>query len=174
MAISSKNPKHVRRGGSSSATGRNSVAAEKEMTDCMECGGRAVVTRGPVQLEELSAVMVEAEVHTCPKGHKFTGFTAILKTYQAISEKLISKTTPLTGEEIRFLRKHVGMSSKNFAAFMMVTPETASKWEHDKMPMTALYEKRLRARVAQGAAFIDYEIRPARKLVSMRMVLGAA
>jgi DNA-binding transcriptional regulator YiaG len=149
------------------------VAAQKEVTECLECGGPAAVTRGPVQLDELSAVMVEAEVHTCPKGHGFTGFTAIMKTYQAIADKLLTKPTPLTGEEIRFLRKHIGMSSKDFAEFMSVAPESVSKWENDKMPMTALYEKRLRARVAQGDAFIDYEIRPARKPVSMRMVMSA-
>ena len=177
MAISSKHPKNVRSGRiAPTARRRNrgdSVASKETLATCFECGGQAVVTHGAIQLAELSAVMVDAEKYECPNGHRFTGFTAILQTYQKIADNLITKPTPLTGEEIRFLRKHIGMSAKDFASFMSVAPESVSKWEHDKMPMTALYEKRLRARVAQGTAFIDYQIRPTRKPVSMRMVLSA-
>jgi putative zinc finger/helix-turn-helix YgiT family protein len=56
----------------------------------------------------------------------------------------------LTGREIRFLRKALAMSAKDVAESLSVTPETMSRWENDKAPMTPQHEKLLRLLVGLG------------------------
>ena len=51
-----------------------------------------------------------------------------LLTWIAVS--LLSKRAPLTGEELRFLRKRVGKSSKDFAQLLGVTSEQYSRIEN--------------------------------------------
>jgi transcriptional regulator with XRE-family HTH domain len=38
--------------------------------------------------------------------------------------------------EIRFVRKVIDLSAKEMAEYLKVTPETLSRWENEKMPMT--------------------------------------
>jgi DNA-binding transcriptional regulator YiaG len=38
--------------------------------------------------------------------------------------------TPLTGQQIRFLRSYFGKSSRDFAKIIGVTPEQVSRWEN--------------------------------------------
>jgi DNA-binding transcriptional regulator YiaG len=47
-----------------------------------------------------------------------------------IAVTLLSKEAPLTGEELRFLRKRVGKSSKDFAQLLGVTSEQYSRIEN--------------------------------------------
>ena len=41
----------------------------------------------------------------------------------------------LSAAEIRFLRKYLGYSGKDFAEFLGVSPETVSRWESQGSPM---------------------------------------
>ena len=50
----------------------------------------------------------------------------------------------LTGNEIRFLRKALEMSSKDLSSALGVAAETFSRWENDKAPMNPSIEKMLR------------------------------
>jgi hypothetical protein len=47
----------------------------------------------------------------------------------AIARLLVEKTSPLTGEQMRFLRKRIAKPSKEFAAMIGVTPERCSAIE---------------------------------------------
>lgn len=50
----------------------------------------------------------------------------------------------LTGKEIKFIRKALELPSKDLADILDVTPETFSRWENDKMPMSPTTEKLFR------------------------------
>ncbi len=52
----------------------------------------------------------------------------------------------LTGSDIRFVRKAIGdnVSSASLAKHLEVTPETFSRWENDKLPISPTTEKLLR------------------------------
>jgi len=52
--------------------------------------------------------------------------------HRTIALAVLSKVDRLEGEEVRFLRKHVGLSGKDFARRMGVTPEMVSRWENAK------------------------------------------
>ena len=50
----------------------------------------------------------------------------------------------LTGEEVRFLRKGLGLTAKQLAESLQVAEETVSRWENDKLVMSPQTEKVLR------------------------------
>ena len=49
--------------------------------------------------------------------------------HRAIAEAITKKPAPLSGAEIRFLRKNIGISAKDFASVLGITPETMSRFE---------------------------------------------
>lgn len=53
----------------------------------------------------------------------------IEKLHNTIAEALIKKSSPLTGKEVRFLRKEMDMSAKHLAGLLSVSPVTVSRWE---------------------------------------------
>lgn len=67
----------------------------------------------------------------------------------------------LTGKEIKFLRKALGLSGRQFAVEMDNTPETLSRWENDANPMGGYAEKVLRqlvcGKLESLASAIDYK-----------------
>lgn len=54
----------------------------------------------------------------------------------------------LCGTEIKFLRKAIELPAKRLAQLLDVTPETVSRWENDKAPISTSSEKLLRFLVA--------------------------
>lgn len=50
----------------------------------------------------------------------------------------------LAGAEIKFLRKAMGMTGREFAATMEIDPATASRWENDGQVLGGASEKMLR------------------------------
>lgn len=50
----------------------------------------------------------------------------------AVLKLLIFKSTPLTGEQLRFIRKYLGMSTPEFAKKFGVTHPTILKWEKNQ------------------------------------------
>jgi transcriptional regulator with XRE-family HTH domain len=50
----------------------------------------------------------------------------------------------LSGREIRFLRKALKWSAKKLGEVLDSKPETVSRWEHDRLPMSSNSEKLLR------------------------------
>jgi DNA-binding transcriptional regulator YiaG len=50
----------------------------------------------------------------------------------AVLKLLIFKSTPLTGKQLRFIRKYLRMSTPDFAKKLGVTHPTIIKWENNK------------------------------------------
>src|SRR6185503_17125518 len=68
----------------------------------------------------------------------------------------ISQTRALASAEIRFLRKHIGLSTDDFAQCMGVQRETVSRWETGSRPMGPQADRLLRVLVADSAPISDY------------------
>jgi len=77
----------------------------------------------------------------------------------------------LRGEELRFMRKVLQISSRELADVVGVTPETMSRWENNRDPITATSEKLLRFIVAgmlrDKAPFIEFDMKD---IAEMRLV----
>jgi len=52
--------------------------------------------------------------------------------HRSMAYSIVTKSSRLNPKEIRFLRKHVRMKSKDFAKFLGVSPVTYSGWETGK------------------------------------------
>lgn len=134
------------------------------MTRCVECGGATKTKREKeYRYAEcgLPTILLEnaVDVVTCTKcGETYTGIPAIEGLHRAIASGLIRKKKRLAGAEIRFLRKSLGWSGADFARRMGTTPETVSRWENGKAPMSAQADRLLRVLVAREAPVRDYPV----------------
>lgn len=81
----------------------------------------------------------------------------------------------LRGSEIRFLRKYLGFSGAEAASALSVTPETMSRWENDKVPISQSAERFLRLMVANQQPTQSYPLddlmatKPAKKPAPIKL-----
>jgi len=115
---------------------------------CHECGGELTIarTRHHYTASGLPNVYVEgAETRECPScGTSEVAIPRVARLHRTIALVVAKSTARLTGAEIRFLRKHIGWSGRDFARHFGVAPETVSRWENDKDPMGAVADRLLR------------------------------
>lgn len=64
--------------------------------------------------------------------------------HQTIAIVVAKQEPRLLPDEIRFLRSHLGFSGVEYAKAIDVTPETVSRWENGKEPMSLSQERFLR------------------------------
>src|SRR5262249_49304242 len=111
-----------------------------ENRKCELCGG-ALVTRKTTRQRpygyELSGLdrvfLVGIDVRECLKcGVQIPTIPAIAALNEAIAQDLMLKKQLLSGKEIRFLRKHAGISAKEFALLIGVNPAHLSRVENGK------------------------------------------
>jgi putative transcriptional regulator len=70
----------------------------------------------------------------------------------------------LSSIEVKFLRKHLGYSSKDFANTIGVSQETVSRWENDKETIGPLADRLLRLMVFRQKPLDEY---PTEKLAEV-------
>jgi DNA-binding transcriptional regulator YiaG len=63
-------------------------------------------------------------------GDESVGIPCLPQLLEALATALVEKRAPLTGDELRFLRKRLKMASKDFAPVVGVTPEQYSRLEN--------------------------------------------
>lgn len=87
----------------------------------------------------------------CGKCNEVTiSFPHLKGLFAAVAISRIKVPLKLNGQEIRFLRKALGMSAKKLAESLEITVETVSRWENNKAPIGPSYEKLLRLWVGTG------------------------
>ena len=75
------------------------------------------------------------EIFECDCSEKFAFIPCIEELHKLIGKKLIGKEDQLSSSEIRFLRKHLMLKSKDFAKELGVQNVTVSRWENgDSQP----------------------------------------
>jgi putative zinc finger/helix-turn-helix YgiT family protein len=115
---------------------------------CVSCGAETKTRTGthPYTESGLSNVRLEGiEISTCTRcGEKAVAIPRIDELHKVISYGLATWPGRLDPRQIRFLRKHLGWSSKRFASEMGVAPETVSRWEHGTARMELPTERLLR------------------------------
>mgnify|MGYP001796679033 CR=1 FL=1 len=76
--------------------------------------------------------------HVLDRPRELIAATAILRAFEP---------SKLNGAEIKYLRKTLGLKAKELASEISVTPETLSRFENNKQPISESAEKLLRAAV---------------------------
>jgi DNA-binding transcriptional regulator YiaG len=78
--------------------------------------------------------LIGIERHVCPRCKSiYPMIPRIQELHAVIAAILIEKSGPLTGEELRYLRKWIGVESKVFADLLQVRPEHLSKVENGRI-----------------------------------------
>ena len=72
------------------------------------------------------------EIFECKCGEKFAFIPCSQELHKLIAKILLQKKDQLSGSEIRFLRKHMGLKAKDFAKRIGVMNVTVSRWEREE------------------------------------------
>lgn len=116
---------------------------------CPNCGKemRSKVREYEYKESGLKGVVLgNITVHECPScGEVLPEIPKVKQIHKLIAEYLVKKQSPLTGEEFRFLRKTMGISAKELARVLGVTPVTVSRWENNKENIGLQSDRLLRA-----------------------------
>jgi DNA-binding transcriptional regulator YiaG len=119
---------------------------------CRECGAemRTEVRDHHFVESGLENVWIEGvTVHVCPNGHELLAIPALGQVHRVLALAIISNGQRLTGPEVKYLRKYLGLSNQDFAKVMKVSESTASRWANGE-DMGGSAENLLRLLVRRG------------------------
>jgi putative zinc finger/helix-turn-helix YgiT family protein len=103
---------------------------------CSVCGSATKVLRGQrYHYKECgldNVYLDNIEVRVCEKCKTVTPrIPRILEMHSTIARAIALQPYPLSGADIRFLRKHLGLKAKEWAALLRTNHTTLSRWEND-------------------------------------------
>lgn len=135
------------------------MAGNQDRNKCEICGGALAVRKTTAErpyryeMSGLDNVLLAGiDVRECKKcGATTPIIPKIADLHRAIVKYLIFKKGPLTGKEIRFLRKNAGITANNFAALLGIDPAHLSRIENGKTDTLGPATDKL-ARAIAGAA----------------------
>jgi DNA-binding transcriptional regulator YiaG len=101
--------------------------------ECPDCGKDARVERGAYRFRESgldNVVLKGIEIIKCPAcGNEDPILPNLDGLLRIIAVAIVTNRLPLTGAEVRYLRKYMGMSGEQFARILHTDKSTLSKWE---------------------------------------------
>ncbi len=100
----------------------------------------------------------DVEIWRCPCGEEVVSIPAMPELHRLIAQWLIRKQDLLTGAEIRFLRKSMGLPAKEFAAVVGVEPSTVSRWENGKQSPDRANDRLIRLLYAQSTGLVSSDL----------------
>lgn len=116
---------------------------------CDDCGTPVAIEPGSVRRYDIGGLphvelhgVVVARCQGC--GKETLTIPRISQLHRILAEGFVTQRRMLAPPEIRFLRKHIGLSAVEFAQRMGVTRETVSRWETGAQPMGAVADRLLR------------------------------
>ena len=117
------------------------------MTKCPVCGTDARVKREDYKFTELglkNVVLKGIEVISCPECGLSPRIPRMNDLMRTIAIAVILRPGRLAGEEVRFLRKHLGLTAERFSEVLGVDKTTISKWENDEDPVGTQSDRLIR------------------------------
>lgn len=112
---------------------------KKSPVECSACGSVAKLVRGSYPFTECglpNVVLQGVELILCPKcGNEDAVIPRVNDLMRALALAVLSKPYRLRGEDLRYLRKYLGMTSDEFARLIHIDKTNLSKWEnnHDRI-----------------------------------------
>ncbi len=141
---------------------------------CPRCGKVLETSRGDYKYLESgldNVIICNVEMIKCDCGMESALIKGILALHEAIANCLLDKETHLTGKEIKFLRKEMGLKGKVFANLVGIDNATLSRWENNKSRPSAradrlirfLYATKMKPEKAEEIASITYKVSPVKQ-----------
>jgi DNA-binding transcriptional regulator YiaG len=131
---------------------------------CCECGTpttqKAATIEKPYRYEESgleNVYLAGITIFHCPNCMEETAsIPRLLELHSVIAGNLIRKEEQLAGDEVRFLRKWVGLPAKEFAAMLCVTPSHLSRVENGKTKRLGWSVDKLARAIVSEASQSEY------------------
>jgi putative zinc finger/helix-turn-helix YgiT family protein len=119
------------------------------MRKCYECGGEMTTDKNAVIRYDMAGLphvqLHGVTIERCPKcGEETIVIPRLEQLHRALAHAFITQPRMIAPVEIKFLRKHMGFSSADFALRMGVARETVSRWEAGAQSMGAVADRLLR------------------------------
>lgn len=111
---------------------KRSVNADPVLKKCADCGSVMEGRHQNYEYKECglpNVVLVGVLVFHCHCGEIRVQIPAASVLHRVIALELIKKPSLLAGDEVRFLRKHVGCSATELADILGATKVSMSRWE---------------------------------------------
>jgi putative transcriptional regulator len=119
--------------------------------ECLVCGSKMNAKKNQLYhytISGLSNIYLRGiTVNSCSCGEEEVEIPRMDELHQVIADDIAKQENKLLAEEVKFLRKHLGFSGKDFANFVKVAPETVSRWENGTLDMSETLERFLRLMV---------------------------
>lgn len=130
---------------------------------CRECGNMMTTERNAVRRYAIGGLphveLHGVEVNTCPScGNESIAIPRIGQLHRVLAHGFVTQHRMLAPVEIRFLRKHIGLSGGDFAQRMGVARETVSRWETGATPMGAVADRLLRLLIVTNEPTENYAV----------------
>ena len=129
---------------------------------CLICGATLEVAKDDYRYaatDGLNVILKGIRKTKCPEcGEEGVAIPKINQLNEALAKAIAQKSQRLKPGEIRFLRKYLGWSGKDFANRLGVTPETVSRWENGARQMGPTAEKLLRLSAIELSPVDEYPV----------------
>lgn len=116
---------------------------------CSTCGKSAHRVQGNYLFRESglpNVVLKGIEIIRCDQcGKDDPVLPKLSELLKLLASAIVRKPTPLTGAEIRFIRKFLDMNGETFANVLGVDKTTLSKWENDQIQIGSNSDRLIRA-----------------------------
>jgi transcriptional regulator with XRE-family HTH domain len=115
---------------------------EQRARRCVECGEPQRQVRGSSDYPESgldNVQLLNVPLWVCANGHEELEVPAVEELHSLLAHLVVRQPAPLSGKDIRFLRRRLGLTARDFSAQMGWTPEWQSQLEngHVTAPRTS-------------------------------------
>ena len=131
------------------------------MKKCRTCGENTMTTTHEDRaLMSLPSVVVQnVRVQRCQAcDEELVSYPRLESMHEVIAKALVRRPGRLTGDEVRFLRKWLGWSGRDFAHKFALSPETVSRAENGKQQLSFRCDRLLRAAVVEKQPVENYSL----------------
>lgn len=131
--------------------------------NCEECGAPITRERDAVRRYDMGG-LPHVELHgveaaRCPAcGLESVAIPRIAQLHRVLAHAFTTQRRMLAPIELRFLRKHIGLSTTEFAKRMGVSRETVSRWEAGAQPMGNVADRLVRLLVLMHEPTENYAV----------------
>ncbi len=116
--------------------------------ECSSCGSMATIVRGMYPFKESglkNVVLAGIELIKCPNcGNIDPIIPHMDELMRVLGMAVLSQPNRLRGDEVRFLRKLIGKTGKEFCELLNIDKSTLSKWENDEDPVGGSNDRLIR------------------------------
>jgi DNA-binding transcriptional regulator YiaG len=121
-------------------------SGEEDAMRCKRCDGPLRINRMDYSYTESgleNVVLAKAPVYVCPDhGVQELAIGGVHALHAQIARAILDRRPPLTGPEIRFLRKYHRWNQTKLADLLGVTRVTVSNWERESTPLSTANQER--------------------------------